>query len=90
MFSVEWWLQKVGCWFRDISGLQFLLAACGSLISFFSVKFLEGFFQKYPRYFEGIPLCYKEFMFKVSCYAARNVAESKVVGLSKSEGVEYT
>ena len=28
-------------------------------------------------------------MFDVPCYTTRDVAESKVVGLSKSEGVEY-
>ena len=29
-------------------------------------------------------------MFDVPCYTARDMAESEVVGLSKSEGVEYS
>ena len=29
-------------------------------------------------------------MFDVSCYTARDMAESEVVDLSKSEGVEYS
>jgi hypothetical protein len=60
------------------------------LTGFFSVESFEGFFQKYPRYFEGIPLCYEEFVFDISCYTARDMAKSKVVGLSTSEGVEYS
>ena len=90
VFNVEWWLGKIGRRSCGISGLQFLLAICRSLTSFFSVKSFKGFFQKDPHYFEGVPLSYEEFVFDVSCYAARNVAESEVVGLSKSEGVEYS
>ena len=60
------------------------------MTSFFSVESFKGFLQEYPRYFEGIPLSYEEFVFDVSCYTAHNVAELKVVGLSKSEGVEYS
>ena len=68
----------------------FLLATSGSLTSFFSVESFNGFFQEYPRYLEGIPLGYEEFVFDVPCYTARDVAESEVVDLSKSEGVEYS
>ena len=71
-------------------GLQLLLATCGSLASFFSIESFKGFFQEYPRYLEGIPLSYKEFVFNVSCYTTRDMAKSEVVGLSKSEGVEYS
>ena len=60
------------------------------MTSFFSVKSFKGFFQKYPRYFEGVPLGYKQFVFDVPCYATHDMAESEVVGLSKSEGVEYS
>ena len=63
---------------------------CGSLTSFFSIELFEGFFQEYPRYFERVPLSYKEFVFDVSCYTARHVTEAEVVGLSKSQGVEYS
>ena len=62
----------------------FLLAACGSLSGFFSIESFEGFFQKYPRYFEGVPLGYQEFVFDVSCYATCNMAESEVIDLLKS------
>ena len=68
----------------------FLLAACGSLTGFFSIESFEGFFQKYPRYLEGVPLGYQQFVFDVSCYTARNMAESEVIDLSKSEVVEYS
>ena len=71
-------------------GSSFLLAACGSLAGFFSVESFKGFFQEYPRYFEGIPLSHEEFVFNISCYATRDMAELKVVGLSKSKGVEYS
>ena len=67
----------------------FLLVTCGSLTSFFSIESFEGFFQKYPRYFEGVPLGYQKFVFDVSCQTARNVAESEVIDLSKLEVVEY-
>ena len=90
MFSVEWWLGKIGCCFCRVRGLQFLLATCRSLTSFFSVESFEGFFQEYPRYFEGIPLSYKEFVFDIPCHTACDMAKSKVIGLSKSEGVEYS
>ena len=60
------------------------------MTGFFSVESFKGFFQEYPHYFEGIPLSYEEFMFDISCYTAHNVAESEVVGLSKSEGMEYS
>ena len=90
MFGVERRLGKVRCCFRCIRGLQLLLATCRSLTSFFSIESFTGFFQEYPHYFEGVPLGYEEFVFGVSDYAARDVAESKVVGLSKSEGVEYS
>jgi hypothetical protein len=63
---------------------SFLLTACGSLTGFFSTESFEGFFQKYPRYFEGVPLGYQKFVFDVSCYTARNMAESEVIGLPES------
>jgi hypothetical protein len=66
-----------------------LLATCGSLTSFFSIKSFEGFFQKYPRYFEGVPLGYQKFVFDISYHTARNVAESEMIDLSKLEVVEY-
>ena len=68
----------------------FLLATCGSLISFFSIKSCKSFFQKYPRYFEGVPLSYKEFMFDVSSHTTRDMAKSEVVDLSKPEAMEYS
>jgi hypothetical protein len=70
-------------------GSSFLLAACGSLAGFFSVESFKGFFQEYPRYFEGVPLSHEKFVFDVPCYTARNVTESKMVSLSKSEGMKY-
>ena len=90
VFNVEGWLGKVRCHLCCVGGLQFLLAVRGSLTSFFSVESFEGFFQEYPHYFEGIPLSYEKFMFDIPCYTACNVAESKVVDLSKFEGVEYS
>ena len=60
------------------------------MTGFFSVESFKGFLQKYPRYLEGVPLSYEEFVFNVSGYAARDVAKPKVVDLSKSEGVEYS
>ena len=71
-------------------GSSFLLLTCGSLTGFFSVESFEGFFQEYPHYFEGIPLRYKEFVFNISCYTARNMTEPKVISLLKSKGVEYS
>ena len=73
-----------------VNGLQFLLATCGSLTGFFSVESFKGFFQKYPRYFEGVPLRYEKFVFDVPDYTARDMAESEVVDLSKLEGMEYS
>ena len=90
MFCVERWLGKVRCRFRCVRGLQLLLATCGSLTSFFSVESFKGFFQEYPHYLKGVPLSYEEFVFDVSGYTARDVAESEVVNLSESEGVEYS
>ena len=63
---------------------------CGGLSGRLPVESFQSFFQEYPRYFERVPLRDQEFVFDVSCYAARNVAETKVVDLSKSEGVEYS
>ena len=60
------------------------------MTSFFSVESFEGFFQKYPRYFEGVPLRYEKFVFDVPDYTACDMAELEVVDLSKSEGVEYS
>ena len=60
------------------------------MASFFPIKSFEGFFQEYPRYFERVPLRYEEFVFDISDYTACDVAESKVVDLSKSESVEYS
>ena len=74
---------KFGVVFVSFDGSSFLLAACGSLAGFFSIESFEGFFQKYPRYFEGVPLGYQEFVFDVSSYTARNVAESEMIDLSK-------
>ena len=68
----------------------FLLTACGSLSCFFSIESFEGFFQKYPRYFEGIPLSYKKLVFDVSCQTTRNVAKSEVIDLSELEVMEYS
>ena len=56
---------------------------------FFSIESFEGFFQKYPHYFEGVPLGYQKFVFDVSCQATRDVAESEMIDLSKLEVVEY-
>ena len=90
MFGVEWWLGKIRCHCCHVRGLQLLLATCRSSTSFFSIESFNGFFQEYPRYFEGVPLSYEEFVFDVSGYTARDVAESEVVNLSESEGVEYS
>ena len=67
---------KFGAVRVSFSGSSFLLMTCGSLAGFFSIESFEGFFQEYPRYFEGVPLGYQEFVFDVSYHAARNVAES--------------
>ena len=56
----------------------------------FSVKSFECFFQEYPRYFEGVPLSYEKFVFDIPDYAAGNMAESEVIDLSESEGLEYS
>ena len=81
---------KFGAVFVSLNGSRFLLAACGSLTSFFSIESFKGFFQEYPRYFEGVPLGYEEFVFDIPCYTARDMTESEVVSLSKSEVVEYS
>jgi hypothetical protein len=60
------------------------------LTSFFSIKSFEGFFQKYPRYLEGVPLGYEELVFDVSDHTTRDVAKSEMVDLSKSKGMEYS
>ena len=69
---------------------SFLLAACGGLTSFLSIESFQGFFQEYPRYFEGVPLGDQEFVFGVSGYTARDMAESEVIDLSELESVEYS
>ena len=89
MFSIEWWLGKIGCRSCCVRGLQLLLATCGSLTHFFSIESFKGFFQEYPRYFEGVPLGYKEFVFDVSHDTTRDMAESKVIDLSELEVMEY-
>ena len=68
----------------------FLLMTSGGLTRLFSVESFECFFQKDPCYFKGVPLSYEEFVFDIPDYAAGNMAESKVVDLSKSEGLEYS
>ena len=68
----------------------FLLTVCGSLTGFFSIESFEGLFQKYPRYFEGVPLGYQKFVFDVSRYAARNMAKSEMIDLLKLEVMEYS
>ena len=68
----------------------FLLVTGGGLTHLFSVKSFEGFFQEYPRYFEGVPLSYEEFVFDIPDYTAGNMAELEMVDLSKSEGLEYS
>ena len=67
---------------RDQRAPVFLLATCRGLTSFSSVKSFQGFFQEYPRYFEGVPLGYEELVFNISFDATRNVAESHVKRLS--------
>ena len=62
----------------------------GGLVRFFSVESFECFFQKDPRYFKGVPLGYKEFVLDIPDRAASDMAESKVVDLSESEGLEYS
>ena len=74
---------KFGTVCVSFSGSSFLLVVCGSLAGFLPVESFEGFLQEYPRYFEGVPLSYEEFVFDVSCYTARDMAESEVVDLSK-------
>ena len=64
--------------------------ACRRSVGIFSVESFNGFSQEYPRYFKGVPLSHEEFMFEVSCHTTHDVAESKMVGLSKSEGMEYS
>ena len=69
---------------------SFLLVTSGGLTSLFSLESFKCFFQKDPRYFKGVPLSYEEFVFDIPDYAAGNMAESKMVNLSKSEGLEYS
>ena len=71
-------------------GSSFLLMTSGGLIRLFSIESFERFFQKNPRYFKGVPLSYEEFAFDIPDYAAGNMAESEMVDLSKSEGLEYS
>jgi hypothetical protein len=79
-----------------VSGLSyreapvFLLTTSGGLARFFSIESFECFLQKDPRYFKGVPLSYKEFVFDIPDYAAGDMAESKVVDLSELEGLEYS
>ena len=68
----------------------FSLVTRGGLTHLFSVESFECFFQKDPRYFKGVPLSYKEFVFDIPDYAAGNMAESEMVNLSKSESLEYS
>ena len=89
-FGIEWRLREIGFCFCFVRELQLLLATCGSLTSFFSIESFKGFFQKYPRYFEGVPLSYEKLVFDVSCQTTRNVAESEVIDLSKLKIVEYS
>ena len=56
MFGFKWWLGKIGYRRCGIGRLQLLLATCGGLTGFLSVESFQGFFQEYPRYFEGVPL----------------------------------
>ena len=81
---------KYGVVFVSFNGSSFLLVACGGLTCFFSIESFEGFFQKYPRYFEGVPLGYEKLVFNVSCHATRNMAESEVIDLSELEVMEYS
>ena len=67
---------KFGAVCVSFNGSSFLLATCGGLTGLFSIESFEGFFQKYPRYFEGVPLGYQELVFDVSYHATRDVAES--------------
>ena len=90
MFGVEWWLGKIRCRLCCVRGLQLLLATSGGLTCLFSVESFECFFQEYPRYFKGVPLSYKEFVFDIPDYATGNMAESEVVDLSESKGLEYS
>ena len=62
----------------------------GGLVRLLSVEPFECFFQKDPRYFKGVPLSYKEFVFDIPDYAAGNMTEPEMVDLSKSEGLEYS
>ena len=80
---------KYGVVFVSSGGSSILLATCGSLTGFFPIESFESFFQKYPRYFKGVPLGYQKFVFDVSCQTARNVAESEVINLSELKIVEY-
>ena len=50
----------------------------------------DGFSQADPGYLKGVPLGNEEFVFDVSFDATRDVAESQVECLSKSQLVEYS
>ena len=82
VFDVKWRLGKMRCCSYGISGLQFLLATCRGLSCFSFVKLFKGFFQEYPRYFEGVPLGYEEFVFDVLFDTTRDVAKPQVKRLS--------
>ena len=78
------------CRFCYIRRLQFfLLPTSGSLVRLFSVESFECFLQEDPRYFEGVPLGYKEFVFDVPFHTTGNVAEPEMVDLSESKGLKY-
>ena len=51
---------------------------------FFLFKSFEGFFQKNPSYFQGVPLSDQKLMFSISFDATRDVAKSEVKHLSES------
>ena len=83
-------LGKCGVSVSSFGDSRILLAASRRLIDVFLIESFKGFFQEYPRYFEGVPLSYKKFVFDISYDAARDVTELEVIGLSKSKGVEYS
>ena len=67
----------------------FHLLTSGGLVRLFSIKSFECFFQEDPRSFKGVPLSYEEFVFDVPNHTTGDVAESEMIDLSKSEGLEY-
>ena len=70
-------------------GSSFLLLASGGSARLFSVESFECFFQENPRYFKGVPLGYEEFVFDISDHTTGDVAESEMIDLSESKGLEY-